>query len=117
MNTAELQTELRQHYGTENWYKHPLSLTMKYTEGVRAFAQAAGAYWLLDIIATEVMPLTKTEDFLSVELIVTGSTAKLFVDDGNSAILFIKKIPFTDCPEGEWKFYLTDNVLMLPSEY
>jgi len=26
-------------------------------------------------------------------------------------------IKFTDFPEGKWKFYLVDGVLMLPREY
>ena len=37
--------------------------------------------------------------------------------DGNGNDLFTKSIDYTDCPEGEWKFFFTGNVLMLPSEY
>lgn len=118
MTTAEkLQQELSQHYGTENYYKHPLNATMVYTDGVKAFAEAAEAYWLLDIMATEVAALLETEEFLSIELIVAGGKAKLFADDGNSTILYVRDIEYTDCPTGSWKFFMTNDVLMLPSEY
>lgn len=117
ISTLELKQELKQHYGTTQWYKHPLTTKMTYTDGVQAFAALAGAYWLLDIIATEIAPLQATEDFLSIELLVDNDKAKLFADDGNQAILFSKTISFTDCPKGEWKFFLTGGVLMLPSEY
>lgn len=116
MNTEELKTELSNYYGTTEWFKHSLSV-MTYTEGVQAFAEGAGAYWLLDIFATEVFPLLKTEDFLNIEVMVKKSKATILVDDGNDSILFKKAISFTDCPEGTWQFFLTDNVLMLPSEY
>lgn len=113
----ELTNKLSHYYGTEGYYSHPLSKNMMYTDGVQAFAELAGAYWLLDIMATEVAPLLNTEDFLSIELIVANSKGKLFVDDGNDAILFTREIEFTDCPTGTWKFFMTDDVLMLPSEY
>jgi len=37
-------------------------------------------------------------------------------DTGNPEIV-LQKIPFTDFPEGVLKLYLSDGVLMLPSEY
>ena len=39
------------------------------------------------------------------------------VEYGNRKQVLTRKIPFTDLSEGTWNFYLTDNVLMLPSEY
>ena len=43
--------------------------------------------------------------------------ADVFVEDGDEGVIVKQFIPFTDCPEGEYKFFLTDNVLMLTSEY
>jgi hypothetical protein len=28
-----------------------------------------------------------------------------------------KHIDFTDCPEGDWRFFFVNNVILLPSEY
>lgn len=39
-------------------------------------------------------------------------------DDGNgNGYLYTRGIDYTDCPEGVWKFYLVDGVLMLTAEY
>jgi hypothetical protein len=48
---------------------------------------------------------------------VNDKKAKLVVDDGNDNWIYQKNIEFTDCPDGEYRFWLTGNVLMLPSEY
>lgn len=113
-----LKNELAQFYGTEHYYKHMFG-GMVYTDGVKYFAENAGggAYWFLDIIATEVMQLHKTQPFNSIHLISGGHNATLTVDDGNDNKLWSKIIHITDCPEGDWQFYLIDKVLMLPSEY
>lgn len=103
--------------GTEQWYRHNLNRAMLYTDGVQYFAEQAGAYWFLDIVATELMPLLQREPFMLVVLHSHDGKALLFADDGDGRKLWQRDIEYTDCPEGVWKFYLTDNVLMVPSEY
>ena len=56
------------------------------------------------MIAFSVTPLTRCESAIS-------------IDDGNDNVLAAAKIKFTDVQEGEWRFYLTDNTLLLPTEY
>jgi hypothetical protein len=110
------QDDLRQFLGSEQWFRHWTG-KMLYTDGIKHVAETAGAYWLLDIIATELMPLNTREHFLSIVLKVDGSKARLLVDDGNGHVLYEKAIEYTDFPQGEWKFYLIDGTLLLPSEY
>jgi hypothetical protein len=120
LTAEQLEYDLRRFAGTELWYRHSLVREMTYTDGVKYFAKEGGgqgAYWFLDIIATEVFPILKREPFLSLILTVKETEAELSVDDGNGKILQEKTIPFTDLQEGIWRFYLTDNVLLLPSEY
>lgn len=117
MDTQELQSLLSGFYGTEQWYRHPLVRECLYTDGVKAFAEAAGAYWLLDILATEVWPLQAQESFLNIIFKVTEDKGVITVDDGNDNEVWSRVIDHTDCPAGEWQFYLTDNVILLPSEY
>lgn len=134
----ELYQALRQHSGGENIYKHSLVSSFCYTEGVREFAQEAGggAYWLLDILATEpsITKHIKDRGFALVLLRVTGSTALLTVaNDSDVSPLYSRNIDYTDCPEapvtpsnpeGIWKFYLEQSyvgdrqvvVCMLPQE-
>lgn len=118
MNAEQLKDGLTNFYGTEQWYRHALNRNMLYTDGVQFFAENAGngAYWFLDIIATEVWPLLRKEPFIRIVLFV-GETAAITADDGNDNIIWSKGLDFTDCPPGKWEFYLTDNVMLLPSEY
>ncbi|PZN83063.1 MAG: hypothetical protein DM484_05310 [Candidatus Methylumidiphilus alinenensis] len=115
-----LESHLCQFSGTENWYRHGLVKGMLYTDGVKSFAEkggAEGAYWFLDVVATEIFPLLRNEPFLSIVLSVQGRKATVKVVDGNCQMLWEKRIDFTDMQTGDWKFYLTDNVLLLPGEY
>jgi hypothetical protein len=88
-----------------------------HTDGVQYFAETAGCFWFLDIVATEVYPLTKKEPFLAINMLVEDGQAKIAVEDGDLGLLFSKHIAHTDCPSGLYEFFLTDNVLMLTSEY
>ena len=116
---VNLAHELAKFTGTEEWFRHSLNRKMTYTEGVQFFAENAGegAYWLLDIIATEGMEIHAKEQFVGIKLKVESHSAWLELNDGNNNILLSKKINYTDCPDGEWKFYLIDNVMLLTSEY
>ncbi|NOT83762.1 MAG: hypothetical protein HOP02_03055 [Methylococcaceae bacterium] len=87
---------------------------------MQCFAESGGgqgAYWLLDIIATEYWLLLKNEAFLVISVTVEGNAAKIEVSNGNGRVLKSRAIEYTDLQAGLWKFYLTDNVLLLPSEY
>ena len=103
--------------GTEFWYRHPLARSCLYTDGVKMFAEMAGAYWFIDILATELIPLQRTEEFMSVKMTVTGSKASIIANDGNGRQVWSREIDFTDCPEGEWSFFVMNNTIIVPSEY
>ena len=117
ITAIELRSELAHFTGSEQMFSHSINRRFLYTEGVRHLAQAAGAYWFLDIAATELYKLQTKEPFLSIKLVVKGSKATIKVEDGNNNKVKNKNIQYTDFPEGEWLFFLTDNVMMLPSEY
>jgi hypothetical protein len=110
--------DLSQFYGTEKYHKTFIfNPKLVHTDGVQYFADQAGAFWLLDIIATEVYPLTKQNPFMVITMTVGNKEGKLVVDDGDDNWIYQKNIEFTDCPDGEYRFYLIGDVLMLPSEY
>ena len=114
-----LSADLKMFTGTEQWFRHPLSSNFLYTDGVKFFAEhcGGGAYWFLDILATELADLQEKEEFMSITLDVVDSSAKITADDGNGNVLWTRNIDFTDAEAGTWKFFLTNNVLLLPSEY
>jgi len=110
----ELRAILANYYGSENIYDHRLT-KLRYTDGARAFAINAGAYWFIDIVGTEILPMNL--EFGVVKLVSKDNAASVVVEDGNGNPSWTKKIEFTDCPEGVWSFYLIDGTLLLPSEY
>lgn len=112
-----LRQELANFYGSEVFYRHPLNRSVVYTEGVQHFAEQAGAYWFLDILATEPAILEQAKDFAAVTLKVKDGKAQLLVTDGNDGEVFRRDIDYTDCPEGDWQFFFVGGTIMLRSEY
>ena len=125
-NAKDLIFDFDAFTGSLNHYSHKLPMTpeLRLTDGTKAFAEKMGAYWLMDIVATEFLPLLSEEDYI---IFITVT-----VDDNNGAVivgtdgdkgdgpvtLHTRNVKYTDLPTGfSFKFYLQDGVLMLPSEY
>lgn len=109
---------LSQFTGTEVYHRtFVFNRSLVHTDGVQYFAETAGCFWFLDIVATSIFPLTKNDPFLTIYLIAKDGKAEIIVQDGDVTRLMQKHIEYTDCPDGTYEFFLTDNVLMLTSEY
>jgi len=109
---------LAMHTGTTRWFLH-WSGHLVYTEGVQYLAEQAGAYWLIDLVASW-CPHEKIrdEDFVVRKLTVDANhTAIAAADDGNENALFPQTIEFTDFPPNEVTLYLTEGTPLLPNEY
>jgi hypothetical protein len=112
---AEVMNEILSYStGTEAYHRvSPFTKTV-ITDGVLSVCQRLGAFWLVDAITS----YNKQEEVQFWTLTVTDRKAVLSMrEDSDQPELARQEIPFTDFPEGEWKFYLMDGVLMLPSEY
>lgn len=123
MEASELVSNLANFYGTEQWYRHGLNRNVLFTDGVKYFADTVGAYWLLDILATEPAILKEGAEFASVTLqVATDGKAHLTVTDGGKGgrkekIVYERNISWTDCPPGKWEFFIEGNIILLPSEH
>jgi hypothetical protein len=114
MNTIDLS----QFTGTEAYHRtFMFTPKLKHTDGVQYFAEQAQAFWFLDIVATEIYPMQENDPFLTIYLTVRDGKAEIIVQDGDISRLMQRQIEFTDCPDGVYSFFLTDDVLMLCSEY
>lgn len=88
------------------------------TDGVVALAEAAGCYWLLDVIGSY-----QTHQQLDPEFQVWTLNVNLSEESGtvrgcnDTELIVTQEIPFTDFPLEEVKLYLMDGVILLPSEY
>ena len=119
------QADLDQFTGTEHYYRYLLGL--KLTDGVKFLADAAGAYWLLDIITSyQATDKIRREHFQVWELkllpkaegnphaqpaVVTMKT------DSDKPLMVRQEICYTDFPLESITLWLIDGVILLPSEY
>lgn len=111
-----LKEDLQQFIGTTAY--HRLTYYPIYcTDGVAFFANKTESYWLVDEIGHHVTHPLKDQPFVYIVVKSKDNKADIRFEDGNKKHLLTKHIPFTDLPEGEWKFFYADRVLMLPSEY
>lgn len=105
--------------GSETFYRHGLVRSICFTEGAKYVADAAGAYWLLDELATnQLRPKIRREEFQVWKLIVDADhqSAVLICEDGNDNEVWRKAIEFTDFPGEGITLYLENNVICLPRE-
>lgn len=116
-NDKNLVAIMKNCFGTMNYYcSHYLSF--KYTDGVKTFCDKASAYWLLDIIESVVKTSKEmTEDLISVVLTVFDNNVAIITFKNSEKTFYEQKIPYTDCPMGEWKFFYQDNVFFWNAEY
>jgi hypothetical protein len=115
---ATLDSELALFTGTMHHYRNFLGLL--YTDGIQYLAERAGAYWLIDAIASwqpKVRPLAK--EFQLWELVVNEDrSADLTARwDTGEPVLAQQKIECTDFPLKSITLYVQNGVLLLPSEY
>ena len=119
MNTHELQTNLIQFTGTENYYRVMPRLVI--TDGVQYLVTQANSYWLVSAIYSHLMTNAIYSEFVVARLIVSGRTADLVLDDGNDQVIAKQAIEYTDFPLDEMCIYCSYQdktwVLLLPSEY
>lgn len=112
--------DLAQFTGSEYWYRHPFVRSITYTSGAQYVAECGGAYWLLDeiVFAQKGVAAVAAEPFQLWKLTVQpDKTATLTCEDGNGTVVFTKRINYTDFPLDEIRFYFTDDVILLPTEY
>ncbi|WP_347990259.1 DUF6876 family protein [Methylomonas sp. AM2-LC] len=113
---------LKDFIGTEHYYKHPVKTDLLITDGVKFFFEQTDSFWLFNLIAEEYFQLLSSYNFLLFNIYGSssddGEISRIQLTDGNGQIIAFQVINFQKLlPKGVWNFYLTNNVLMLPSEY
>lgn len=122
MTPNELENELAQFTGTEGYTSwSPLFRNCVLTDGAKYLAENAGAYWLMDVIASH---LHKSDDSFAVARLKRRFVDWHFtLDDGDNNVLAEQVIEYSDFPFGEFKLYAVWDqgieiwVIMLPGEY
>ncbi|MBD6620954.1 hypothetical protein FNW02_35815 [Komarekiella sp. 'clone 1'] len=115
----ELIADLEQFTGSEVVYRHSLGM-LRYTEGVKYLAQATRCYWLLDAIGSYQHRLgsnARLREFQVWRLVVKDESGTLICEEDTDKEVLRQQIEYTNFPLSEITLYLTQKVLMLPSEY
>jgi hypothetical protein len=112
----EIKTGLAYCTGTTQYYKHWLGL--RYTDGVKYIADQAGAYWLIDLIASY-QPKMRMHDFQVWALSKTETGYMAKCTDGNGKFLKRQCFSLSTFPAEllPFELWLVNGVLILPSEY
>jgi len=125
--------------GSENHYKNNLYPNFRYTDGVRELIILCDSYWLLTDCLAHCKTLSLNEGFLTIELFKNSNEESCYIiyTDGNENVLNKQVYAYTDFPLNNViqtkdsqdfilpepiihpavKFYFTNKVLLLPSEY
>jgi hypothetical protein len=115
-----MSIDTSQFTGSTRWFRHMLLRNFLYTEGVQYVAEQAGAYWLIDLIASyQTDPKIKAEDFQVWRLRKKpDDSASVTMTDGNTEKPIVEQqIELTDFPDDYMEMWVEGNVLLLPSEH
>lgn len=105
MTSKELQELMSNYYGTEHYYTTMFPHVF-YTDGVKAFCDAANAYWFLtDALLVTNNIFAKSDGFIAVKLKVADGKADVEYTDGNTKVYKTEHYEYTDCPDGDWTFF------------
>jgi hypothetical protein len=115
----EILEIIRHSIGTEKYHKYsPFPAYPVITDGVKAVAEAAGCYWLLDIIGSCQGRWKKLDPRFQVwKLVVRKDKTASVRAYNDTKHVRSQKVEFTDFPMEELKLYLIDGVILLPNEY
>ena len=104
-------------YGTENYYTNNY-ISFKYTDGIKTFCEKAEAYWLLNIIQGIYIQYPQMrEDLIQITLMIYENNTATITFTDSKGEFYRQRIPYTDCPMGEWVFYFEKNVFFWNGEY
>ena len=114
-----LKDELKQFYGTSNYYTITYNTVM--TDGVKYFADKAEAYWLITDIAlnSTLRKELKDETFIVIKTRKKKDGGIIVqYEDGNYNPLLLEEYPYSDLPDNsEFTLWKEFSTILLPSEY
>ena len=118
----ELQADLDQFIGGDDLIRH-WTKRLLYTEGVNYLAEQAGAFWLIDAVASYqpeavIRQSGRLQSFQLWRLEVADRKAVLECrEDSGQPAKIRQEIEYTDFPLAEFEWFVCGGVMMLKNEY
>jgi hypothetical protein len=112
--------DLAQFTGSEEMHRYKLTPGILYTDGCQYLGNNGASWVVTDTLAQLAYnKKLRAEDFVAITYTVDRKkgSAKAVYTDGNEKILEVQEYPITDLSVDEIKFFCTNGVLMLASEY
>ena len=116
---SRLESSLAQCTGTSQYYRH-WTKRMKYTDGVHLLQEGGKCGWLIDAIASyqgDRRVVGVPFQLWQIEVKEDRSGVLTMREDSDTPIIIEQVFSYTDFPFDEFKLYLIDGILLLPSEY
>lgn len=115
----ELEANLREFSGSQQFYRHGLMRAVIHTEGVQYLAESAGAHWLIDAIVSHQLDAKVARQEFQVWRLQRNDddTWTLSCTDGNEVGVCVQQIGWSDFPLPSIELWFTNSTLLLPSEY
>lgn len=96
-----------------------------YTEGMLFLAEQAGAFWLLDVIAShqhrpKIRHNQRLQEFQLWRIVVNPKDSTAVVtchEDSDQPAVVRQRIPYTDFPLDRFECYVENNTILLKSEH
>jgi len=127
MNATEIESGLGQFTGTECYHRlSALHLGLVVTDGVKFLAQEAGAFWLIDAIASYQPKCRKDASLRDFQFwtldVAEDHSAVLKCERDTDDVAITQRIPYTDFPLKQARVWVQPGdertwVAMLPSEH
>ena len=127
MNKVELQSNLGQFTGTEQWHQWSrLFPKMLLTDGAKFLADKASAYWLMDNIASHQPKCLTNKSLQEFQLwtlkVHEDKSCTLTCEIDTNNVFLTQEIEFTDFPLDTIKLYVGpmgngQYIILLTSEY
>lgn len=99
--------------GANYFTRYILNRDLRYSDGVKECFEA-GCFWLLDIVGTECTQHIKYGYSATFSVKVENSKAYLRLEVVEGTPVWTKEVEWTDMPEGEWSFFLSNEGLERP---
>lgn len=119
---SNLEQDLQQFIGGGDVYRNQFGL--HYTEGIRYLADNAGAYWLVDAVASyqpeqiiRSNPRLRQFQLWRLEVEEDEQARLELREDSGEPPVLTQRIEYTDFPLKEFECFVCDGVMMLKSEY
>lgn len=107
-----------QHCGSEHIFKYGFG-GIKVTIGVLAVARETQSFWFLDIVSSYQSRSTFKNHAMQVWTLkrIEGDRFSVTCTDGDGDTIVTQNVPYSDFEYDQYKVWLIDSTIMLPSEY